>query len=493
MLYESDRVEFKRELTDKLEREIVAFLNNREGGVLYIGLDDNARPVGLENADELQLKIADKIKNNIMPSTLGLFDIVTEFMEDKPVIKVIVSSGLEKPYYIRSKGMSPSGCYMRIGTSTQPMTTSVIDEFYSRRIHTTLRNVPAPRQDLSFAQLKIYYQENKLELNSRFADSLELYTPDREYNYVAYLLADENAVSIKVAKYAGTDKVELTENEEYGYCSLVKAAYKVLDKMTIENTTKAKITSGKRLESNLVEAIPLREAIINAIVHNDYSKEIPPVFEIFSDRIEITSYGGLLHGQNTDDFFSCSSMPRNRELMRVFKDIGLVEQLGSGMSRILSYYGRNIFDITEHFIRVIFPFKTAENSAKNKNGTKTENGTKVGTKTGKDGTKLDTKNGAKNENGTKLDAKNSAKNENGTKNGTNKNNKDKDATNIQRIFDKISSEPDITIQRLSDELKLSKRTINRCVKRLKDDNIIVREGSNRKGYWLITSDKKTIM
>ena len=327
----------------------------------------------------------------------------------------------------------------------------------------------------------------------RFADSLELYTPDREYNYVAYLLADENAVSIKVAKYAGTDKVELTENEEYGYCSLVKAAYKVLDKMTIENTTKAKITSGKRLESNLVEAIPLREAIINAIVHNDYSKEIPPVFEIFSDRIEITSYGGLLHGQNTDDFFSCSSMPRNRELMRVFKDIGLVEQLGSGMSRILSYYGRNIFDITEHFIRVIFPFKTAENSAKNKNGTKTENGTKVGTKTGKDGTKLDTKNGAKNENGTKLDAKNSAKNENGTKNGTNKNNKDKDATNIQRIFDKISSEPDITIQRLSDELKLSKRTINRCVKRLKDDNIIVREGSNRKGYWLITSDKKTIM
>ena len=158
MLYESDRVEFKRELTDKLEREIVAFLNNREGGVLYIGLDDNARPVGLENADELQLKIADKIKNNIMPSTLGLFDIVTEFMEDKPVIKVIVSSGLEKPYYIRSKGMSPSGCYMRIGTSTQPMTTSVIDEFYSRRIHTTLRNVPAPRQDLSFAQLKIYYQ-----------------------------------------------------------------------------------------------------------------------------------------------------------------------------------------------------------------------------------------------------------------------------------------------------------------------------------------------
>ena len=196
-------------------------------------------------------------------------------------------------------------------------------------------------------------------------------------------------------------------------------------------------------------------------------------------------------------------MPRNRELMRVFKDVGLVEQLGSGMSRILSYYGRNIFEITEHFIKVIFPFKSAEN------GAKTENGTKDGTKNGKSGTKPDTKNGAKNENGTKVDTKNSkngtkvgTKNsksgtKNGTKktkNGTNKNNnKDKDATNIQRIFDKLTSDPAITIQRLSEELKLSKRTINRCIKKLKDESIIVREGSNRKGYRLITSDKKTIM
>ena len=71
-----------------------------------------------------------------------------------------------------------------------------------------------------------------------------------------------------------------------------------------------------------------RQALINAIVHNDFTREIPPVFEIFSDRMEFTSYGGLISGQSKEDFFSCSSMPRNRELMRVFKDVGLVEQLG---------------------------------------------------------------------------------------------------------------------------------------------------------------------
>ncbi len=356
MLQENNRTEFKAELNDKLEKEVVAFLNNREGGVLYIGLDDEGKPVEVPDLDGTQLKIADRIKNNILPSTLGLFDIVSDMVDNVPVIKILISSGLEKPYYIKKHGMSPSGCFIRMGTSSQPMTTTMIDDLYSKRIHTTLRNIPSPRQDLTFAQLKIYYQERGLELNEKFANSLELLTPDGKYNYIAYLLADENGVSIKVAKYAGTDKVDLIENEEYGYCSLIKATNQVMEKLKIENSTMAKVTSTKRIEKNLVKPIPMREALINAIVHSDFSREIPPVFEIFSDRMVFTSYGGLIPGQSEQDFFSCSSMPRNRELMRVFKDVGLAEQLGSGMSRILKMYDKSIFNISEHFIKVEFPF-----------------------------------------------------------------------------------------------------------------------------------------
>ena len=355
MLQETNRIEFKSELNDKFEKEIVAFLNNHEGGILYIGLDDNGKPVGLKDIDSLQLKISDRIKDNISPSTLGLFDSVTEEIEGKQVIKVLVSSGLEKPYYIKRNGMSPSGCYKRVGTSTLPMPTAMIDALYSRRIHTTLRNIKSPRQDLEFAQLMIYYQQKRFELNDQFLKSLELYTEDGKFNYVGYLLADENAVSMKVAKYAGTDKVDLLENDEYGYCSIIKATYSILQRFQVENTTKARITSTVREEKNLVDPVALREAIINAVVHNDFTREIPPVFEIFSNRIEITSYGGLILGQTKEDFFSCRSVPRNRELMRVFKDLGLVEQLGSGMSRILKAYNRSIFKISDNFIQVVFP------------------------------------------------------------------------------------------------------------------------------------------
>ena len=102
MLQESNRIEFKVELNDKLEKEVVAFLNNKEGGILYVGVDDNGKPVRISDIDSTQLKIADRIKNNILPSTLGLFDIVTEEIDNISVIKILISSGLEKPYYINA-------------------------------------------------------------------------------------------------------------------------------------------------------------------------------------------------------------------------------------------------------------------------------------------------------------------------------------------------------------------------------------------------------
>lgn len=155
MFQESNRIEFKVELNDKLEKEVVAFLNNKEGGILYIGVDDNGKPIGVSDVDSMQLKIADRIKNNILPSTLGLFDIVTEEIENISVIKILISSGLEKPYYIKKHGMSPNGCFTRMGTSSQPMSTAMIDSLYSKRTHNTLRNITSPRQDLTLSLIHI--------------------------------------------------------------------------------------------------------------------------------------------------------------------------------------------------------------------------------------------------------------------------------------------------------------------------------------------------
>lgn len=359
MLSENQRTEFKLELTDQLEKEVVGFLNSREGGDLLIGVADDGQIVGVDDIDSVQRKIVDRIRNNIVPPVMGLYEVLTEAIDDRQVIRITVLSGAEKPYYIRSKGMSPDGVFIRVGSSTQPMTIDMIESVFSKRTRTSLKNIPSPHQNLSFAQLKIYYEENDLPLTDQFARNLDLLTEDGKFNYFAYLLADSNGVSIKIAKYSGSDKSDLVENKEFGYCSLIKVAFNVLNRFDIENVPMTKITSSIREETYPVDPISLREAIINAIVHNDFAREISPVFEIYSDKIVITSAGGLPSDLSEDEFYQGFSAPRNRELMRVFKDVQLVEHIGSGIPRILKKYERSIFNFSANFLRITFPVPEA--------------------------------------------------------------------------------------------------------------------------------------
>lgn len=157
-----------------------------------------------------------------------------------------------------------------------------------------------------------------------------------------------------MAKYWGKDRIHLIESNEYGYCSLIKATKSVLDKLDLENKTASTITSKERRDVRLWSPIALREAVINAIVRNDYTREVPPKFEIFADRIEITSACALPEGLSQTEFFEGYSIPRNKELMRIFKDLDMVEHLGSGLPRITEFFGPECFRFTENFLRLTF-------------------------------------------------------------------------------------------------------------------------------------------
>lgn len=353
---ESNRIEYKRELTDALERTVVAFLNSHEGGVIYIGVDDDGETVGIANDDALQLKIKDRLKNNIQPSCMGLFDVLHETRDDKDIIKIITAGGSEPPYHLRKYGMSEKGCFMRVGSATEPMPARMIEELFACRTRNSISRMRSPRQDLSFEQLRIYYQEAGLTLNDKFAANLELLTEDGAFNMAAYLLADENGNSVQVARYAGADRVDLVESKDYGFCCLVKTCKAVLDRLEgVENRVMNRITSRERIDRPFWNPVALREAVINAIIHNDYTAELVPKFEIFPDRIEITSAGTVHPGQEQDDFFAGYSNPRNKTLMRIFRDLDMVEYLGSGLPRILKAYPREVFAFSGRFIRIVFP------------------------------------------------------------------------------------------------------------------------------------------
>jgi len=352
---ESNRCEYKRELTDGFEREAIAFLNYRDGGVIYIGIDRDGAVVGVANCDAVQLAIKDRLKNNILPSCLGLFDVIHEVREGLDVIKVTLASGSEKPYYLRKYGMSEKGCFIRIGSATEPMTGRMIEELFARRTRNSLGLIRSSQQSLNFEQLRIYYEEAGFALGERFAANLELLTEDGAYNYAAYLLSDRNGNSVQVAKYRGLDRCDLIDSNEYGFCSLVKTCKQVLDRLDVENRTATRITPKERINRRLWDAVALREAVVNAIIHNDYASEAVPKFEIFCDRLEITSGGAIPLGVAGEEFFAGYSIPRNKILMRVFKDLDIVEYLGSGMPRILRAYAKESFIFTANFIRMVLP------------------------------------------------------------------------------------------------------------------------------------------
>ncbi len=193
---------------------------------------------------------------------------------------------------------------MRVGTFAEPMPQEQIDRLFAMRTRNSIGRIVSNRQDLSFEQLRIYYDERGKGLMITSSVHWSCLQMMAKYNYVAYLLADENGNSIKVAKYSSLDRCDLVENNEYGYCSLIKATKSVLSKLDIENKVGITITPMERIETPLWNKVALREAVINAIVHNDYSFEVPPKFEIFPDRLEITSAGRLPESLTREEFFN---------------------------------------------------------------------------------------------------------------------------------------------------------------------------------------------
>ena len=156
-----DRViEYKRELTkdiEGLEREVVSFLNSN-GGELLIGVNNDGTVYGVDEVDAVQTKIAQRLDSNIKPSCLGLFDIHVERREDKRIIKVVVSAGSERPYYLTKYGMTSKGCYYRVGASCRQMSENKIMDLYKKRVPRTIANIESPDQDLTFQVLEIYYR-----------------------------------------------------------------------------------------------------------------------------------------------------------------------------------------------------------------------------------------------------------------------------------------------------------------------------------------------
>ena len=437
---ETETLEFKRSFSDTICREIVSFLN-ANGGDIVLGVADDGTVVGLNNVDETMRKIADIVTSQIEPNPQAIISSELRYYDGKTVLVLHVSKG-NRPIYCQKKyGFSSTGCPIRIGTTCREMTPEQIKSRYEQNFTDTdyMTITPSRYGAISFRTLKIYYAEKGFHLDdSSFEANLGLKTPQGKYNLLAELMSDKNTIPLIVVKFNGRDKTSVSERSDYGFQCLLFAFEQVRNRLAAENIRVTDTTTRPRKDKTLFDFNCVNEAVINALVHNDWAQS-QPLISLFEDRLEILSHGGLPKGETVEMFFQGISRPRNDMLMRIFLNMELTEHTGHGIPTIVSKYGREAFQIEDSYINVVIPFD-AEVMQQIKNHVGLNVGLNVGIKLTETQKKVL-----------------SILLEDGTQNATS----------------------------IANMLGVTVRTIERALTELRKSNLIIRSGSRKHGEWVV--------
>lgn len=420
--------------TDQIIKEIVAFIN-ADGGKIYIGINDDGTVCGAQKIDESLRSISDIITTQIEPNAIDSVKTELEIIEGLPVIVINVKKGISPLYCIKKYGFSSSGCMIRIGSSCREMSELQIKERYKMRFFDDdiIVSSPTNLKTLSFFTLKNSYLEMGYKLNDdTFETNLKLVNNNGDYNVMAELLSDNNRYSLIFVKFSGINKASISQRSDYGNKSIIFGFKQMMNRIASENICISNTTVRPRIDTYLFDYDSVNEAIVNAIVHNDWSIAEPQV-SFFHDRIEILSHGGLPHTLSLEDFYRGISKPRNIRLMKIFSDLDIVDHTGHGVLIIIEKYGRVAFEISDNHIIVTIPFDLEVMKSINV-------GVNVGVNLNK---------------------------------------------NERQIIELILNDPTLTAEKLSIEINKTKRTAERYLKSLQEKGYIERNGSDKNGYWKV--------
>lgn len=333
---ESLTLEWKREVTDAIKKEVIAFANTI-GGDLYIGVDDDGLTVGLANAQQSLEAISSMIKDSIKPDILAHTRLEIIQLDEKDVIKIQVSQGSRKPYHLASKGMKPSGVFICYGTSVSNASDEAIRQMIIESDGSNFETMRSLNQDLTFHTAQTFFERIQLKFEPEQQRTLGLITDDGYYTHLGLLFSDQCEHTIKCARYKGTDKLEFQDRKEFSGSILeqVEAAYEYL---SLYNAKTSTFEGLQRVEQEEYPSYAIREALINAVVHRDYSFSGSILIHLFTDRLEMVSVGGLVKGLTLEDIELGISQSRNPKLANVFYRMKWIESYGTGLQRMKESY-----------------------------------------------------------------------------------------------------------------------------------------------------------
>ena len=373
---ESETVELKEVVVDDIKKEIIAFANC-DGGKLYIGVRDDGTVIGLDNADSVSLQISNMVRDAIKPDITKFLHYETIVENGKNVVVVDIQRGTDRPYYLAKKGMRPEGVYVRQGYSSVPATDTAIRRMIKETDGDRFEAMRCLNRDLTFEATKKEFELRKTDFGPQQMRTLKLIAQDGLYSNLALLLSDQCVHTIKVAVFQGTDQTIFKDRREFTG-SLMQQMNEVYDFIDFRNQTRATIEKLYRVDVRDYPEVAVREALLNLLVHRDYSFSASAFISIYEDRIEFVSIGGLMPGIDLEDVMVGISVCRNQDLANVFYRLHLIEAYGTGMGKIMKAYEsmqvKPVIETTKNAFKIILPninakYETENATVKTKSGT----------------------------------------------------------------------------------------------------------------------------
>lgn len=353
MQYESERIEYKSQMIEELYREVIAFANS-DGGVIYIGIDNQGNLTGIDNVDETYTRITNGIRDAIAPD-VTMF--VRYVLQDNKVIQIEVGEGSYKPYYLKSKGMKPTGVYVRQGASSVQASPDQIRKMIKESDGDNFEASRCLEQDLTFTAAETAFQRYGVEFSVEKYRALGI-TQNDIYTNLALLLSDQCLHTTKIAVFNDEFCTEFRDSKEFGG-SVFKQFEDSVNYLALCNKTASTIKGVIRTDKKDYPEEAIREALLNALVHRDYGFSGSIIINVNDSKMEFISLGGLLPGLSTEDIRIGVSQPRNKKLAEVFHRLRLIESYGTGIRRIFKLYEncsvQPSIEVTTNAFKIVLP------------------------------------------------------------------------------------------------------------------------------------------
>lgn len=278
-------------------------------------------------------QITNSIRDGILP------DVTTfvSYESNENSIIVTVQEGTNRPYFLADKGLKPSGVYVRQGSSSAPASFEQIREMIKLNDDDKYEAARSMTQDLTFKEVESEFTRREVMFGDSQMRTLGITGTDGLYTNLGLLLSDQCAHTVKFAVFKGTKKGEFKTRKEIDG-SVLKQIRSAFDFLSLSNNLAATFSGLNRIEHYDYPEEALREAMLNAIIHRDYSFSGSSIVNIYDDRIEFVSLGGLVPGLQEEDLFIGISQPRNEKLANIFYRLKYIEAYGTGLRRIMQYY-----------------------------------------------------------------------------------------------------------------------------------------------------------